>query len=212
MIGILVATRAEAAMILKPAYGTKKSGIYHYRCKIADRETAIYLTRPGIPSKEQLRRFLRLYPYDAVVSIGTAASLTSEFKYLEPVRVSDPIRVTSVAHLVVSDSDKADIRARTGADLLDMETEIIQKIFAEEEFRKLRLHAIRVVDDLPGEEAYLVKEKLLREMTFQKPNGRLSFAQMIRFGVWDYFHILWRRHRIAQAIARTLNDVLRTLK
>jgi len=201
VIGILVATRAEAQILLKKSYGFKKDGIYHFRTKLAGRETAIYLTRPGIPAKEQMRRFLRLYQFEAIISTGTAASLTAEFKHLDIVEVTDMVRVATVSHLVTRDSDKAEIHSRTKAALLDMETETIQAIFSESEFRALKLCILRLVDDLPGEENYLEKEKLLRSLP-----TRPALNQIIRFGIWDYFRILWRRHKIALAIGRAVRD------
>jgi nucleoside phosphorylase len=222
VIAILIATKIEAHFFLKQLSPVKKDGVYHYRGMIGGRNAALYLTRPGVAAKEQLRRFLRLYNLDAVISTGTCANLTSELKRYDTVKISDVTAsgkknltiaregrtAVSVTHLIVDDNTKADLRAQTRADILDMETYTISAIMAEPDFARLPFSAVRVVDDLPGEENYLLKEKMLREMTATTPSGRMKLSDIWRFGIWDYFRITMRRHRIAHTIFAAVTNRL----
>jgi len=218
--GILLATKTEAYFLLKYLSPVKKEGIYHYRGRIAGKNAALYLTRPGMPAREQLRRFLRLYSFDAILNTGACGNLTPELKNGDFVRVSlatapgkktIPITGTgrpcvSVQHLVIEDHVKADLRRQTGADILDMETYAIASVMAEKEFARIPFSATRVVDDLPGEENYLIKEKMLREMTVLSPSGKLRWRDIMRFGLWDYWRITLRRHRTARLICRAVAE------
>jgi nucleoside phosphorylase len=220
MTGILIATKSEAAFFLKHLSPVKKDGIYHYRGSISGKNTALYLTRPGVAAKEQLRRFLRLYTFERVVSTGACGNLTSELKRHDVVPIANAAHpakkniviaqtgrtAVSVEHLVTTDNAKADLRAQTGADIIDMETYAIAEIMAEKEFAKLPFTAIRVVDDLPGEENYLIKEKMLREMTATTPSGKPRWRDIWAFGVWDYVRITARRHAVARAIFDAVNQ------
>lgn len=215
MIALLAATRTELAKIL-PAFATaKKEGIHHYVGSLSGRAAAIYLTRPGVASREQLRRFLRLYPFDLVLSTGACANLTNTHTHLDRVAIGEACapdkpdivlqskgkRAVSVARLVLTDAAKADLHYTTGADILDMETYTIAAVLQENEFAHIRLRCVRVVDDLPGEEDYLVREKALRETQLARPSGKLTIVEIWRFGVWDYLRITRRRHTVAAAIA-----------
>lgn len=218
MTAIILATRNEAARLLQGLSAVKDSGIFHYRGTQADRNVALYLTRAGIASKEQVRRFLRLHKYDRVILAGSCASLSAAFTHLQTVRVAQAVapdektllladsgvRAVSVRHLVIDDASKADLRAQTGADILDMETYSMAQIMAEAEFVAMPFTVARVIDDLAGEENYLQKERTLREMTLRTPTGRAGFADILRFGVWDFLRITLRRHRVAAAIQRAV--------
>ena len=214
MTGILIATKGEAHFFLKHLAPIKKDGIYHYRGTIAGKNRALYLTRPGVAAKEQLRRFLRLYTFEHVISTGACGNLTSELKRHDAVPIgfatapgqkTIPIVASgrtsvSVNHLVADDNVKADLRQQTGADILDMETYTIAAIMTEKEFSKIPFTAMRVVDDLPGEENYLIKEKMLRDMTAATPSGRPRWRDIWAFGLWDYLRVSTRRHAVARAI------------
>jgi len=215
---IILATRNEASGLLRHLSAVKDSGIFHYRGTLAERNVALYITRPGIASKEQVRRFLRLHKYDRVILAGSAASLSAAFIHLQTVRVAQAvspgekiltladsgIRAVSVRHLVTDDADKADLRAQTGADILDMETYSMAQILAEAEFVSVPFIVTRVIDDLAGEENYLHKERALREMTLRTPTGRAGLTDILRFGVWDFLRITLRRQRVAAAIQRAV--------
>jgi nucleoside phosphorylase len=221
VIAVLVATRVEAQPLLRHLSPVKSGGIFHYRGKIADKPAVLFLTRPGVGSREQVRRFLRLYATDLVISTGACASLTSELRSLQLVHIgsvtnadrewlqlqSGKTRCVSVNHLVVSDAEKALLRDRTSADVLDMETWTIAKILNESEFTTYRSVFVRVVNDLPGEESWLNKEQQLRDLTARRPSGRLTFAEIIRFGLWDFVAIRWRRRQVAAAIERAVTAV-----
>lgn len=225
MIGILIATKAEARSFLKYLTPLKKDGVYHYRGNIAGVSAALYLTRPGVSSPATLRRFLKLYAYDRIISTGACASLTSELPRLGIARIAEVAapgkpnlvvahgvlpeqttgdlayrRAVSVTHLVTDDNTKADLRTQTGAATLDMESYTIAKIMAEKEFARLPFSIVRVVDDLPGEESYLLKEKAMREITLRTPSGKLPPGEIWRFGMWDYFYIWYRRRALARQI------------
>ncbi len=218
MKAIIIATRNEAGRLLRHLAAVKGSGIFHYRGLLSGQNVALYIARPGIGTKEQLRRFLRLYKYDRVILAGSCASLSARCTYLQTVRVAQAVapgekiltlggrgsRVVSVRHLVSDDATKADLRSATGADILDMETYTAAQIMAEAEFAPLRFAALRIVDDLPGEEKYLNKERRLREITMRKPTGKADMADILRFGLWDYARILLRRRRVAAAIHRAI--------
>ncbi len=214
MIGLLTATRSEAHFLLKHLRPVKTSGIFHYRGTIDGRAVAMLLTRPGVHSREQIRRFLRLYRFDAIINCGACASLTAELAHLARVRISAAVapgekwitfskegrKCISVGHLVADDGAKALLRETSGADVLDMETYKIASIAAEKEFANIPFVGLRVVDDLAGEERYLKKEQMLREMTAGKPSAKPAFRDIIRLGIWDYARILWRRHRVARVL------------
>lgn len=218
MTAIILATRNEASQLLHPLSTVKDSGIYHYRGIVAGRNAALYICRPGVASKEQLRRFLRLHQYDRVILAGCSASLTSTLQHLQCVHVAQVIspgektltladaglRSVSVRHLITDDATKADLYAQTKADILDMETYTVAQIMAEQEFTALPFTALRIVDDLAGEENYLNKERLLREMTLRTPAGNPTIAQILRFGIWDYLRILLRRRRVSAAVGRAI--------
>lgn len=218
MTAIILATRNEAAQLLRQLSAVKDSGIYHHRGILAGRNAVLYICRPGVASKEQLRRFLRLHQYDRVILAGCSASLTSTLQHLQCVRVAQAItpgekmlsladtgvRSVSVRHLVTDDATKADLYAQTQADILDMETYTVAQIIAEQEFAALPFTALRIVDDLPGEENYLNKERMLREMILRTPTGNPTIAQILRFGIWDYLRILLRRRRISAAVGRAV--------
>jgi nucleoside phosphorylase len=215
VIGILAATRSEAHFLLKHLRPVKTRGIYHYRGEISTRGVALFLTRPGVHSREQVRRFMRTYRFDAVISCGACASLTTELTHLSRLQIGAATspdgkwlsfgnvgrKCMSVGHLVTDDATKALLRETSGADVLDMETYPLASIAAEKEFEKIPFIALRVVDDLAGEEQYLRKEQMLREMTVGKPTAKPALRDVIRLGIWDYMFILWRRHRVAKAIA-----------
>ncbi|MBN8221746.1 MAG: hypothetical protein J0L53_12540 [Spirochaetes bacterium] len=218
MTGILLATKSEAQFFLKHLAPVKKDGIFHYRGHLAGKNTALYLTRPGVAAKEQLRRFLRLYNFEKIIAGGACGNLTSELKHGDAVIVAEAsypgkknlvlgttgYRSVTVDHLVTDDRTKADLRAQTGADILDKETYIIAAIMAEKEFARLLFCAVRIVDDLPGEENYLLKEKLLRDITVTTPSGKPRWRDIWNFGIWDYFRVTLRRHAVAQAIYRAI--------
>lgn len=226
MIALLVATRAEALFFLKEMRGVKSAGIFHYRGQFAGKSAALFLTRPGVHSREQVRRFLRLHRYDAIINCGSCASLTAELAHLHSVLVGAVVspghkwltiatgvrKCVSVGHLVADDDSKALLRETSGADILDMETYTIAGITAEKEFAAVPFYALRVVDDLAGEELYLKKEQMLREMTLRRPTGRPTLRDILRLGVWDYSRILWRRHRVARAIAAAAERLMANLK
>jgi len=220
MIGLLAATRTELAKIL-PAFATaKKEGIHHYIGTLRGRAAAIYLTRPGVASREQLRRFLRLYPFEWVLSTGACANLTSTLAHLDRVAIgevcapgkpnivlqSEGKRAVSVERLVLTDAAKSDLHYTTGADVLDMESYTIAAVLQENEFSHIRLRCVRVVDDLPGEENYLTREKELRETQMARPSGKLTLAEIWRFGMWDYLRITRRRRAVAAAIATKISQ------
>jgi nucleoside phosphorylase len=214
MTGILIATKGEAHFFLRHLAPVKKDGIFHYRGQIGGKNTVLYLTRPGVAAKEQLRRFLRLYSFARIVSTGACGNLTAELKRHDRVTIgftcapgkkTIPLAAAgatcvSVNHLVTDDRVKADLRAQTGADILDMETYTIASIIAEKEFAAIPFTAIRVVDDLPGEENYLLKEQMLRDMTAATPSGKPKWRDIWAFGIWDFFRISTRRHAVARAI------------
>lgn len=218
MTAIILATRNEASRLMHRLSAVKDSGIYHHRGNLAGRSAALYVCRPGVASKEQLRRFLRLHQYDRVILAGCSASLTSTLQHLQCVRVAQAIspgekmlslantgvRSVSVRHLVTDDATKADLYAQTKAEILDMETYTVAHIMTEQEFSALPLTSLRIVDDLPGEENYLNKERMLREMTLRTPTGNPTIAQILRFGVWDYLRILQRRRRVSAAVGRAV--------
>jgi nucleoside phosphorylase len=215
---IILATRNEASRLLPGLSAVKDSGIFHYRGTLADRNVVLYITRPGVASKEQVRRFLRLYKYDRAILAGSCASLSAALTHLQTVRVAQAVspgektftladsgvRAVSVRHLVVDDASKADLRAQTGADILDMETHTLAQLFSEAEFAALPFAAVRVIDDLAGEEKYLQKERALREMTLRTPTGRAGFTDILRLGLWDFALIMLRRRRVAAAIQRAV--------
>lgn len=215
---ILLATRNEASAILRHLSAVKDSGIFHFRGILAGRNVALYITRPGVASKEQVRRFLRLYGYDRVILAGSCASLSAAFTHLQTVRIAQAVapgekaltlagsgvRSVSVRHLVADDAGKADLRAQTGADILDMETHTLAQLLCEAEFSSLPFAALRVVDDLAGEENYLQKERALREIAIRTPTGKLAFSDIMRFGLWDFALIQLRRRRVAAAIQRAV--------
>lgn len=218
MTGILLATKSEARFFLKHLAPVKKDGIFHYRGNLAGKNAALYLTRPGVPAKEQLRRFLRLYNFDKIVASGACGNLTSELKHGDAIAVAEASypgkknlvlgtkggRSVTVDHLVSDDRTKADLRAQTSADILDMETYTIAAIMAEKEFAGLPFSVVRIVDDLPGEEKYLAKEKMLRDITATTPSGKPKWRDIWSFGIWDYFRITLRRHAVAQAIYKAI--------
>lgn len=226
MIAVLVATRVEAHKLLRQMTPTpaRLEGIFHYRGKIAGRPAVLFLTRPGVGSREQVRRFLRLYKTDLVIVAGACASLTSELRSLQAVHIgsvtdvdrnwlqlqSGAAKCVSVDHLVKTDAEKALLRDRTGADVLDMETWTLAKILSEEEFAARRFVAVRVVDDLPGEEQWLNREQQLRDWTARRPSGRLRLREVLRFGLWDFLSIQLRRRRVATAICRAVTDAVAT--
>ena len=214
MIALLAATRTEAHYLLKTMRSVKSDGIYHFRGTLAGKQAALFLTRPGVHSREQVRRFLRLHRYDAIISCGSCASLTAELAHLQSVVIGSVVtpgkkwitiaaagrKCVSVSHLIADDASKVLLRETSGADILDMETYTLARIAAEHEFSAIPFYAVRVVDDLAGEEDYLKKEQMLREMTAGKPSGRPSWRDIVRLGIWDYAVIIWRRHRVARAI------------
>lgn len=218
MTAIILATRNEASELLRHLSAVKDRGIFHYRGTLAARNVALYITRPGVSSKEQVRRFLRLHKYDRVILSGSCASLSATFTHLQTVRVAQAVapgekiltladsgvRTVSVRHLVADDAGKADLRAQTGADILDMETYSMAQIMAEAEFVSVPFSVTRVIDDLAGEEKYLHKERALREITMRTPTGRAGFTDILRFGVWDFSRITLRRRRVAAAIHRAV--------
>lgn len=218
MIAILVATRHEARYLLKRLAPAKHEGIFHYRGLLAGRPVVLFLTRPGVYSQEQVRRFLRLYPTELIIVTGACAALTSEFHLLQSVpiaAVTNPdkkwltlsdtgAKCVSVGHLVSDDAAKQLLRDRTGADVLDMETWVLAKILSEPEFVARRAVAIRVVGDLPGEALLLEKERRLRELTARTPSGKLGFFAVLRFGVWDFLLVTRRRRQVAAAIAQAV--------
>jgi nucleoside phosphorylase len=220
--GILVATRGEAEMLIRRLTRTKKEGIHHYRGQIDGRSVAVYLTRPGIYSREQLRRFLRLYTFERIVSTGAVAALTTEFQRLDIVNIAETTttdrriitvsaegrRVVTVPHLIQADAEKAHLRELTRAHVLDMETNTIAQIMAEAEFARIPFSALRVVDDLPGDALYLKKESQLRDITLRNPAKRLSIHEIIRFGIVDYWKISWRRRQVALAIFRAVKATI----
>ncbi|MFZ5631021.1 MAG: hypothetical protein ACOY5B_17940 [Spirochaetota bacterium] len=218
MIAVLVATRVEAQQLLRHLTAVKQEGIFHYRGKIAGKPAALFLTRPGVGSREQVRRFLRLYTTELVISAGACGSLTSELRRLQAVSIGSvtnadrewlqlqggTAKCVSVGRLVKDDTEKAMLRERTGADVLDMETWTLVRILSEAEFATRRFVAVRVVDDLPGEENWLNKERHLRDLTARRPSGRLRVAEIIRFGIWDFFLVHRRRRQVASAIQRAI--------
>lgn len=222
MIAVLVATRVEAQLLLRELTPVKREGIFHYRGKIAGKPAVLFLTRPGVGSREQVRRFLRLYTTDLVISTGACGSLTSELRSLQAVHIGSvtnadrewlqlqngSARCVSVDHLVKEDAEKALLSDRTGADILDMETWTLAKILSESEFAARRFVAVRVVDDLPGEDSWLNKEQQLRDMTARRPSGRLRLREIVRFGIWDFYSIRRRRHRVAAAVYRAVADAV----
>lgn len=222
MTAIIIATRNEASGVLRHLSAVKDSGIYHYRGRFAGHPCALYICRPGVGSKEQLRRFLRLTRYGRVLLVGSAASLTAKLTHLQCVRVAQSTapgekiltvhdsgaRSVSVRHLVADDATKADLRAMTGADILDMETYSAAQVMAEKEFATMPFTAFRVIDDLPGEENYLNKERRLREMALHHPRGNPPLSAILRFGMWDYLRIQLRRRRVAAAIQRAVAEAL----
>jgi hypothetical protein len=221
VIAVLVATRVEAQQLLRRLSPVKSEGIFHYRGKIAGKPAVLFLTRPGVGSLEQVRRFLRLYSTNLVISTGACGSLTSELRPLQLVHIGSvtnsdrewlqlqngKTRCVSVGHLVIGDAEKALLRERTGADVLDMETWTIARILNEPEFISRRSVFVRVVNDLPGDESWLKKEQQLRDLTARRPSGRLTFAEIIRFGLWDFVALLWRRRKVAAAIGRVVASV-----
>jgi hypothetical protein len=88
-----------------------------------------------------------------------------------------------------------------------METWTIARILNEPEFISRRSVFVRVVNDLPGDESWLKKEQQLRDLTARRPSGRLTFAEIIRFGLWDFVALLWRRRKVAAAIGRVVASV-----
>ncbi len=221
MIAVLIATRVEAQQLMSRFTPVKREGIFHYRGRLAGKAAALFLTRPGVGSREQVRRFLRLYSTDLIIAAGACGSLTSSLRSLQVVQVGavanadcewlqlegGATKCVSVGCLVRDDAEKALLRDRTGADILDMETWTIASILREAEFAGRRFVALRVVDDLPGEENWLKKEQQLRELTARRPSGRLSLKQIIRFGVWDFFSVSARRRRVSRAIAKAVEEV-----
>lgn len=222
MTAILIATRNEAAGLRRRFSAVKDHGIFHFRGTLAGRNVALYITRAGVASKEQVRRFLRLYKFDRVILAGCSASLTATLTHLQPVRVAQVttpgekiltlgesgVRAVSVRHLVIDDATKADLRTQTSADILDMETYAIAQIMSEPEFSSLPFTAARIIDDLPGEEKYLQKERMLREMVMHVPTGRLRLSEILRFGLWDFMRIQLRRRRVAAAIYHSVAALL----
>ncbi len=225
MIALFAANRAEAHFFLKTLRGVKTAGIYHYRGSFAGKEVALFLTRPGVASREQVRRFLRLHRFDAIISCGAAASLTAELTRLQQVLVGAVVKpgekvitiatgkhkCVTVGHLVADDASKALLRETSGADILDMETYTLAEIAAEKEFAKIPFYALRVVDDLPGEQKYLQKEQMLREMTAGIPTGRPAWRDIRRLGIWDFVRISWRRHRVGRTIAGSVTDLIASI-
>jgi nucleoside phosphorylase len=218
VIAVLVATQVEAQRLLRHMAAVKSKGIFHYRGKFADKPAAFFLTHPGVRSIEQVRRFLRLYDTDLVVSTGTCSSLTSNLRLLQPVLVGSVtnadcdwlqlqnagVKCVSVRRAVRSDAERALLRERTGAEILDRETWSVAKIMSEAEFALRRFVAVRIVGVLPGEENWLNKEQQLRDLSARRPSGRLKPAEIVRFGIWDFFSIQARRRRVALAIERAV--------
>lgn len=214
MIAILVATKDEAEHLLRNLSPVKHAGIFHYRGYLAGKPAALYLTRTGVQSGEQVRRFLRLYKTDLVIATGACASLTSELRRLEAVTIKSvttsdaPLlklaeegrHCVSVRHLVVAAREKALLREKTQADILDMETWTLASIMKEKEFIDRRFIAVRVVDDLPGDENYLMREKNWRDLKQGALKTSLSFREIFRFGVWDYCVLVFRKYRVSAAI------------
>lgn len=214
MIAIFVATKDEAEHLLKNLSPVKHAGIFHYRGSLAGKPVALYLTRTGVRSLEQVRRFLRLYKTDLVIATGACASLTSELRHLETVTIKSVTAIdasllklaeegrhcVSVRHLVVADREKALLLEKTQADILDMETWTLASIMKEKEFIARRFVAVRVVDDLPGDEKYLIREKNWRDLKLGALQANLSFFEVFRFGIWDYCVLVFRKYRVSGAI------------
>lgn len=218
MIAVLVATRTEARHLLRHMAAVKREGIFHYRGSLAGKPAALFLTRPGVASREQLRRFLRLYTTDLVIAAGACGSLTGELRPLQAVQIAavtnadrqwiqlpgGTVRCVSVDHLVASDEQKQLLRERTGADVIDMETWAVASVLREYEFASRRFLAVRIVDDLPGDQLWLAKEQRLRDLTARRPSARLTPAEIVRFGLWDFFAIKQRRKRVSAALYRAV--------
>jgi len=217
MTAILAVNPHEARQLIRKLAPLKLQGIYHYSGLILNKKVALYCTRTQAPALEQIRRFLRLYPFERVLCIGTAAALTGNLSQFDSVLVDEfispdkkllllikskspaTIRIVSVRGVISKDQDKAFLAETYQAQLLDQEFYRLASILTEEEFSMLIPVFIKVIDDVAGDERYLIREAQYRNV-FTAPLSLKNFFELIykiiHFGIIDFIKIFIRKRRL----------------
>ncbi|RME91028.1 MAG: hypothetical protein D6767_05895, partial [Candidatus Hydrogenedentota bacterium] len=75
MVAIIIALFDEAYELVRTLSFQKKDGVYYYYGNLQNKKIAVFLCKPRVSSLNKVRRFLSLYPYEAIVNIGFAGSL-----------------------------------------------------------------------------------------------------------------------------------------
>ena len=229
MTAILAVNSAEAKRLIQMLSPSKIRGIYHFSGFLQSKKVALYLTHTGVPALEQVRRFLRLYPFERIICVGTAAALSGNLARFDAVLVDEFIsanknllrphksippsktRIVSVQGLISNDLEKLSIAETYQAQLLDQEFYRLASILSEKEFSAMESVFLKIIDDVAGDGRYLEKEAQYRYF-FAAPISLRKFPEFLskifNFGVLDYIEVLKRKRTLQMKLFENIKKRL----
>ena len=221
MTAIICALYDEAFELLKTLYPAKANGIRYYIGVIKDTPVSLYLSRPGLPNREKIRRFLRLYDFHTCINIGFAGALKNNLEVGQLLKVSEVqdfcknkikinktgVKLTSVNHPVVEVSEKNDLHLLTGSDIVDMEAYRLIELLREPEFATIEAQVLKIVGDRLSDRDYLEKEEYMR--SYFKSRSIIEKLKIIfNTGVADFFILYRRKKKLQKKLKSSLFHIL----
>lgn len=229
MVGIVIALYDEALPILKRLSFVNENGIRHYRGRLARKEVAVFLCKPGVASLSKVRRFLSLYDYEYFLNIGYAGALKPGLQVgdvlvphtfkkvglkqneLKPIAsgfeqygIGEKGRgcvIVSADKPVFDSAEKAQLAL--DADIVDMESYKLAKIFHEQSVPSL---IVKIIGD-SLDDSFLESETHFRNF-FSTKNPKEKFRIWLHTGVFSAFKVYSRKKKLQKILLRTTKSVL----
>ncbi|MCX7633931.1 MAG: hypothetical protein N2Z22_11430 [Turneriella sp.] len=213
MIALIIPTRSEASVVLR-SLQLVKTPLLHYRGMLSGRQVALFLVARS--SIADIQKFLSLYRFDQVLFACAAFSLSPRFS---------PFAACTIQRIILPDGSYLPIGRegicclaipnfqKEALSLLDPSlqggVEVAVRGFSAVVKSQIRgSYAFCVIAAMPGEEQFLWRQQLLDEFSAARPKTHLRWREIMRFGLWDYYRLQARQHRVAAAMHNTLKQLL----
>ncbi len=216
MFGIVIALYDEAYELFPLLRREKIDGVSQYIGSLSGQKASLFLCKPGVRRKREFIKWMEQHPFTHIVNIGLAGALRPGFAAGDichvhlpdqtSARQKDSICIVSAGAPVFTPEEKTELYLSTQADLVDMESQIIEKTLQEKKPGLARSY-LKIVGDIFGDEAYLASEQQMRR--YFSTFGFLNRLNIImKSGPITFFHLYRKKRFLQKRIKQALFDTL----
>jgi len=228
MVAVVAALFDETWELIRRLEIDKSSPVTHYRGKISGVEIALLLVKPGFRKKKEFLRWLQSGRFERLINIGLAGALRNDLslghvcpigrvshgKHLFELPQSHQRAPEGAFHVIQTDSpvfsydEKEDLRLRSGADLVDMESGTLLELTTRPDQNKdeLQPEIIKIIGDAMGDERFLGREQAFRGW-FSTFGWRHKLKIAREVGL-SFFPLYFRKRKLQRIIFSALLNAL----